>query len=40
MRERQPGSAVLVYGNLLPVRLRLRPWFSDRRLTRLVKAQA
>ena len=40
VREAQPGSAVLVYGNLPPARLQLRPWFSDRRLTRLVEAQA
>ena len=40
VREGQPGSAVLVYGNLPPTRLQLRPWFSDRRLTRLVEAQA
>jgi type IV secretion system protein VirD4 len=39
VREGKPGSAVLVYGNLPPARLRLRPWFSDRRLTGLVEAQ-
>jgi type IV secretion system protein VirD4 len=29
VREGKPGTALLVYGNLPPARLRLRPWFSD-----------
>lgn len=29
------GEAVLLYGNLPPARLRLRPWYGDRRLRRL-----
>ena len=29
------GEAVLLYGNLPPGRLRLRPWYGDRRLRRL-----
>jgi type IV secretion system protein VirD4 len=29
------GEAVLLYGNLPPTRLQLRPWFRDRRLRRL-----
>lgn len=29
------GEAVLLYGNLPPARLRLRPWYRDRRLRRL-----
>ncbi|HUP86847.1 MAG TPA: type IV secretory system conjugative DNA transfer family protein [Acidimicrobiales bacterium] len=31
------GEAVLLYGNLPPARLRLRPWYRDRRLRRLAK---
>jgi type IV secretion system protein VirD4 len=40
VREGKTGSAILVYRNLPPARLQLRPWFSNRRLTRLVEAQA
>ena len=29
LRRIAPGHAVLVYGDLPPVRLRLRPWFAD-----------
>jgi type IV secretion system protein VirD4 len=32
LRRVEPGRAVLIYGHLPPVRLRLRPWFRDRRL--------
>jgi type IV secretion system protein VirD4 len=32
LRRVPPGRGVLVYGHLPPVRLRLRPWFADRRL--------
>jgi type IV secretion system protein VirD4 len=32
LRRLPPGEAVLVYGHLPPVRLRLRPWYRDRRL--------
>jgi type IV secretion system protein VirD4 len=32
LRRVAPGEAVLVYGHLPPVRLRLRPWYRDRRL--------
>lgn len=32
LRRVPPGEAVLVYGHLPPVRLRLRPWYADRRL--------
>lgn len=32
LRRVPPGQAVLVYGHLPPVRLRLRPWYADRRL--------
>jgi type IV secretion system protein VirD4 len=39
LRQAQPGSAVLIYGSLPPARVRLRPWFSDRRLRRLVTAE-
>ena len=34
LRRVEPGRAVLIYGHLPPVRLRLRPWFADRRLRR------
>jgi type IV secretion system protein VirD4 len=34
LRRVPPGEGVLVYGHLPPVRIRLRPWFSDRRLKR------
>ncbi len=36
LRRVAPGEAVLVYGHLPPLQLRLRPWYSDRRLTRKV----
>lgn len=29
------GEAVLLYGNLLPARVRLRPWYANRRLRRM-----
>lgn len=32
LRGIRPGSAVLLSGHFAPARLRLRPWFSDRRL--------
>lgn len=32
LRRVPPGQGVLVYGHLPPVRLRLRPWFTDRRM--------
>ena len=35
LREGQPGSAVLIYDNLPPAALRLRPWYADRNLKRL-----
>jgi type IV secretion system protein VirD4 len=38
LRRIPPGAGVLVYGHLPPVRLRLRPWFRDRRLR--ARAQA
>lgn len=34
LRQLPPGRAVLVYGHLLPARIRLRPWFADRTLRR------
>ena len=34
LRRIRPGEGVLVYGHLPPIRLRLRPWFADRRLQR------
>jgi type IV secretory pathway TraG/TraD family ATPase VirD4 len=35
LRRLEPDSAVLLYGRLPPVRLRLRLWFRDRHLRRL-----
>lgn len=35
LRQAKPGSAVLIYGSLPPARIRLRPWFDDRRLSAL-----
>jgi type IV secretion system protein VirD4 len=34
LRRIPPGHGVLVYGHLPPVRVRLRPWYEDRRLRR------
>jgi type IV secretion system protein VirD4 len=34
IRRIQPGTALLVYGHLPPARVRLRPWYADRRLRR------
>ena len=36
LRQLKPGEAVLLYGHLPPARVRLRPWFADRRLRKLV----
>jgi type IV secretion system protein VirD4 len=38
LRRIAPGEGVLVYGNLPPARLHLRPWFSDPVLRRQVEA--
>jgi type IV secretion system protein VirD4 len=35
LRQLPPGHALLLYGHIPPVRLRLRLWFADRRLRRL-----
>jgi type IV secretion system protein VirD4 len=37
VREARAGSALLVYGNLPPAWIDLRPWFADRRLTALAQ---
>jgi hypothetical protein len=34
----KPRRALLVYGHLPPVRIRLRPWFRSRRLATLAMA--
>lgn len=34
LRRTPPGEGVLVYGHLPPVRVKLRPWYSDRTLKR------
>jgi len=36
IREAQAATALLVYGRLKPTWLKLRPWYEDRALTRLV----
>jgi type IV secretion system protein VirD4 len=35
LRQLRPGQALLLYGRLAPVLVRLRMWFADRRLRRL-----
>lgn len=40
LRQAETGTALLVYGNLPPAQLRMRPWFADRDLTRLAAAGA
>ena len=35
VREGRPGSAVLIYDNLPPAQLQLRPWYADRHLKQL-----
>jgi type IV secretion system protein VirD4 len=35
VRERDPGSALLIYHNLPPAKIGLRLWFEDRKLTEL-----
>jgi type IV secretion system protein VirD4 len=40
LRQAEPGSAVLIYGSLPPARIRLRPWFSDRRLRALAQTKS
>jgi type IV secretion system protein VirD4 len=37
LRQLEPGEALLLYGRIPPVRLRLRMWFADRRLRRLAE---
>ncbi len=38
LRQLPEGHAILLYGHLAPVRVRLRMWFADRRLRRLAAA--
>ena len=38
VRQLKPRRALLVYGHLPPVRIRLRPWFRSRRLVTLAMA--
>jgi type IV secretion system protein VirD4 len=40
LRRIKINEAVLLYGSELPARVRLRPWFRDRRMKQLVVAQA
>jgi type IV secretion system protein VirD4 len=37
LREMKPAQGVLVYGHLAPARIALRPWFKDRRLSKLAR---
>jgi hypothetical protein len=37
LRQLPEGHALLLYGRLAPVRVRLRTWFTDRRLRRLAR---
>ena len=37
LRQLPSGEALLLYGRLAPTRIRLRMWFSDRRLRRLAR---
>lgn len=39
LREARQGTGVLVYGNLPPARLKLRPWYADRGLSRLAEGR-
>jgi type IV secretory pathway TraG/TraD family ATPase VirD4 len=38
VRQLKPKRALLVYGHLPPVRIRLRPWFHSPRLRKLANA--
>jgi hypothetical protein len=38
VRQLKPKRAVLIYGHLPPVRIRLRPWFHSPRLRKLANA--
>jgi type IV secretion system protein VirD4 len=40
LREGQPGTAVLIYDNLPPATLQLRPWYTDRHLKHLATPPA
>ena len=35
VRERDPGTGLLVYGHLPPAKIKLRPWYEDGELQRL-----
>jgi type IV secretory pathway TraG/TraD family ATPase VirD4 len=39
LRQLPDGHALLVYGRIAPVRVRLRMWFVDRRLKRIASAR-
>lgn len=39
LRQLPEGHALLLYGRLAPIRLRLRTWFADRRLRRLAESR-
>jgi type IV secretion system protein VirD4 len=38
LRQLQDGTAILLYRGLSPAMVRLRPWFSDRRLAAMVRS--
>jgi len=40
LREMKPGEGLLIYGNLPPARLKLRPWYENRRLRKQAAGKA
>jgi hypothetical protein len=38
VRERNPGSGLLLYGHLPPAKIKLRPWFEEPQLRELREA--
>ncbi len=40
VREAEPGTALLLYGHLPAARLRLRPWYAERKLRALARADS
>jgi type IV secretion system protein VirD4 len=39
VREAEPGTGLLIYGHLPPAKVRLRPWYRDRRLRRVAEGR-
>ena len=40
VREQKPGEALLIYGSRRPARIRLRPWYKQKRLRALAQSQS